>query len=95
MSLASDVPDMVRPTVIFVILSEFDVPVSSVASRFNASGVFMEVSIVMLRLAEDADTLPATSVATAVTACTLLADRVMSIVHTPEPLASVVPLTPS
>ena len=94
-SLASDVPDIVRLVVLDVMLSELDEPVSSDASRSNASGVFMEVSIVILSAADETEVLPAVSVAVAVTACVRLAVSDISIVQLPEPLAVVVPLGPS
>jgi hypothetical protein len=65
----SDVPDIVRLVVFLVMLSVVDEPVSSDPSRSRAAGALgIFVSIVMLRATEDAETFPAVSVATAVTA---------------------------
>ena len=94
--LASAVPDMVRLVVFLVMLSELESPVSSVASRSSAAGALgVLVSIVMLRLAEDAEVLPAESVAVAVRACVVLADSTMSSDQLPAPLAVVEPTGPS
>ena len=95
-ALSSEVPDIVRLVVFLVMLSEFDNPVSSAAARSSETGALgVLVSIVMLRAADEAETFPATSVATAVTACVRLADRATSIVQLPAPLAVVVPKEPS
>ena len=95
-SLASDVPDIVRLDVFLVMLSVVESPVSSVASRSRAAGALgIFVSIVMLRAADDAEVLPAVSVATAVTACVRLADSDTSIVQLPTPSDVVVSTVPS
>ena len=95
-SLASDVPDIVRLVVFLVMLSELESPVSSAAVRSSAAGTDgTAVSIVMLRAADEAEVFPAVSVATAVTACVRLAERAISIVQLPAPFAVVVPKDPS
>ena len=91
-ALASDVPDIVRLVVFLVMLSELESPVSSSAVRSRPAGALgVLVSMVMFRATDDADALPAVSVATAVTACTLFAERVTSIVQLPAPSAVVSP----
>ena len=95
-ALASDVPDIVRLVVFLVMLSMLDEPVSSDASRLRAAGALgVLVSIVMLRLTDEAEVLPAESVAVAVRACVVLAERTTSSDQSPAPSAVVVPTDPS
>ena len=94
--LASAVPEIVRLVVLDVMLSLFDEPVSSSAVRSRPAGALgILVSIVMFNAADDAEVLPAVSVATAVTACVRLAVSDISIVQLPVPSAVVVSTVPS